>query len=92
MLLHIWIIIKVIYPSVLLGVALLLHAEHLRKENDMGWLLNALVLWVVIIVANLLHANFHVFGNGFLNLFFWALVLSLFVGVGIGNRLTVNRV
>lgn len=46
----------------------------------MNWLINALVIFVVVIVANLLNANFHVFANTYANLFFWALVIALVVG------------
>lgn len=51
----------------------------------MGWLVNALVIFVVVLLSNWLTGNVHVFANYFANLFLWALVLSLFVGVGIHN-------
>jgi hypothetical protein len=65
---------------VLLAALLLLKARQDGKTNNMQWLKNAVVIFVVVLVANWLTANMNVFDNAFANLFFWALVLAVFVG------------
>lgn len=52
----------------------------------MSWIANALLIFVVVLVSNWLTANVHVFSNYYANLFLWALILSLLVGVGVRVR------
>jgi hypothetical protein len=51
-------------------------------------MLNALLLFVIIFVVNLLAAELPIVKNNLLNVFIYAAIASLFVAVGTKDRLT----
>lgn len=52
----------------------------------MNWIKSAVVIFVVVLLANWLTANMHVFTNPFANLLFWAFVLAAIVGSVVGRE------
>ena len=56
----------------------------------MNILINGAIIAVVVLLANWLSQSFVIAQNDLINLFIWACVIGLFVGIGTRN-ITFNR-
>lgn len=45
-------------------------------------MLNALLVFLVVVIVNLLASELPIVKNALLNIFIWAAIVSLFVGIG----------